>query len=172
MSLLANLNIFSQTSLESLSLPFLMILHAFLQVEQCQRSQECGTVLSGYLSLPLFFKLDIFFIYISNAILTVPYILPPPCSSIHPFPLLGLGTYLLSAQLSMLDCVIEFAETSSLTLCLHFLKVQPMVFMIGQLCVCLCLCLSLSLSVCLCVCVCLSLSLSLSLSLIQTSNSP
>jgi hypothetical protein len=32
------------------------------------------------------FLLDIFFIYISNAILKVPYTLPPPCSPTHPLP--------------------------------------------------------------------------------------
>jgi hypothetical protein len=37
------------------------------------------------------FLLDIFFIYISNAIPKVPYTLPPPCSPTHPLPLLGLG---------------------------------------------------------------------------------
>jgi hypothetical protein len=35
--------------------------------------------------------LDIFFNYISNAIPKVPYTLPPPCSSTHPFPFLGPG---------------------------------------------------------------------------------
>ena len=29
--------------------------------------------------------------YISNAILKVPYTLPPPCSPTHPLPLLGPG---------------------------------------------------------------------------------
>jgi hypothetical protein len=38
-----------------------------------------------------FFFLDIFFIYISNAILKVPYTLPPPCSPTHPLQLLGPG---------------------------------------------------------------------------------
>jgi hypothetical protein len=37
------------------------------------------------------FLLDIFFIYISNAILQVPYTLPMPCSTTHPHPLLGPG---------------------------------------------------------------------------------
>jgi hypothetical protein len=37
------------------------------------------------------FLLDIFFIYISNAILKVPYSLPPPCSPTHELPLLGPG---------------------------------------------------------------------------------
>jgi hypothetical protein len=37
------------------------------------------------------FLLDIFFIYISNAISKVPYNLPPPCSLTHPLPLLGPG---------------------------------------------------------------------------------
>jgi hypothetical protein len=36
--------------------------------------------------------LEIFLIYISNAILKVPYTLPPPpCSPTHPLPLLGPG---------------------------------------------------------------------------------
>ena len=38
-----------------------------------------------------FFLLIIFFIYISNAIPKVPYILPLPCSPTHPLPLLGPG---------------------------------------------------------------------------------
>jgi hypothetical protein len=38
-----------------------------------------------------FFKLDIFFIYISNAIPKVPYTLPPPCSPTQPLLLLGPG---------------------------------------------------------------------------------
>jgi hypothetical protein len=38
------------------------------------------------------FLLDIFFIYISNAILKVPYTLPPPCSPTHSLPRLGPGT--------------------------------------------------------------------------------
>jgi hypothetical protein len=38
-----------------------------------------------------FFLLDIFFIYISNAIPKVPYTLPLPCSPTHPLPLLGSG---------------------------------------------------------------------------------
>jgi hypothetical protein len=39
-----------------------------------------------------FFLLDIFLIYISNAIPKVPYILPLPCSPTHPLLLLGPGT--------------------------------------------------------------------------------
>jgi hypothetical protein len=35
------------------------------------------------------FLLDIFFIYISNAIPKVSYTLPLPCSPTHPLPLLG-----------------------------------------------------------------------------------
>jgi hypothetical protein len=38
-----------------------------------------------------FFLFDIFFIYISNAILKVPYTLPQPCSPTHPLPLLDPG---------------------------------------------------------------------------------
>jgi hypothetical protein len=37
------------------------------------------------------FLLDIFFIYISNAIPKVPYTLPLPCSPTHSLPLLGPG---------------------------------------------------------------------------------
>jgi hypothetical protein len=37
------------------------------------------------------FLLDIFFIYISNAIPKIPYTLPLPCSPTHPLPLLGSG---------------------------------------------------------------------------------
>jgi hypothetical protein len=96
-----------------------------------------------------FFLIRYFSIYISNAILKVPIPSPlPPCSPAHPLPCLGPGTYLLSAQLSMLDCVLEFAETSSLNLCL-----QPMAFMISQICLSICLSVFISL--------CLSLSLSL-----------
>jgi hypothetical protein len=39
--------------------------------------------------LLFFFLLDIFFIYISNAIPKVPYTLPLPCSPTHSLPLLG-----------------------------------------------------------------------------------
>ena len=38
------------------------------------------------------FLLDIFFIYVSNAIPKVPYTLPLPCSPTHPLPLPGPGT--------------------------------------------------------------------------------
>jgi hypothetical protein len=37
------------------------------------------------------FLLDIFFLYISNAIPKVPYNFPLPCSPTHPLPILGLG---------------------------------------------------------------------------------
>jgi hypothetical protein len=37
------------------------------------------------------FLLDIFFIYISNAILKVPYTLYPPCCPTYPFQVLGPG---------------------------------------------------------------------------------
>jgi hypothetical protein len=39
----------------------------------------------------LIFLLDIFFIYISNAIPKVPYTLPLPCSPAHSLPLLNPG---------------------------------------------------------------------------------
>jgi hypothetical protein len=41
--------------------------------------------------LSLLFLLDIFFIYISNAVPKVPYTFPPPCSPTHSLPLLGPG---------------------------------------------------------------------------------
>jgi hypothetical protein len=49
--------------------------------------------LNYVLQIVIFFNflLDIFFIYISNAIPKVPYTLPPPCSPNHLLPLLGPG---------------------------------------------------------------------------------
>jgi hypothetical protein len=47
--------------------------------------------LSKLLFIPFLFLLDIFFIYISNAILKVLYTLPLPCSPIHPLLLPGLA---------------------------------------------------------------------------------
>jgi hypothetical protein len=44
-----------------------------------------------FIYLFIYLLLDIFFIYISNAILKVPYTLPLPCSPTHPLPLLGPG---------------------------------------------------------------------------------
>jgi hypothetical protein len=38
-----------------------------------------------------FYLFFFFIIYISNAILKVPYTLPPPCFPTHPLPLLGPG---------------------------------------------------------------------------------
>jgi hypothetical protein len=43
------------------------------------------------LILKIPFLLDLFFIYISNAILKVPYTLPLPCSPSHPLQLPGPG---------------------------------------------------------------------------------
>jgi hypothetical protein len=37
------------------------------------------------------FSLDIFFIYMSNAVPKVPYTLPPPCSPTHPLQIPGPG---------------------------------------------------------------------------------
>jgi hypothetical protein len=48
--------------------------------------------------LLLFFKLDIFFIYFSNAIPKVPYTIPTPCSPTHPLPLPGPNSLLLFTQ--------------------------------------------------------------------------
>jgi hypothetical protein len=44
-----------------------------------------------FIYLFIYFLLDIFFIYISNAIPKIPYTLPLPCSPTHPLPLLGPG---------------------------------------------------------------------------------
>jgi hypothetical protein len=44
-----------------------------------------------FIYLFIYFLLDSFFIYISNAIPKVPYTLPLPCSPTHPLPLLGPG---------------------------------------------------------------------------------
>jgi hypothetical protein len=53
-------------------------------------SKEFHVVLS-FIYLFIYLLLDIFFIYISNAIPKVPYTLPPPCSPTHPLLLLGPG---------------------------------------------------------------------------------
>jgi hypothetical protein len=55
-----------------------------------------GFVAAWYLSFSFsycffFFLLDIFFIYISNAIPNAPYNLPTPCSPTHPLLLPGPG---------------------------------------------------------------------------------
>jgi hypothetical protein len=57
------------------------------------RSDDLFWCVWRQLQCPFFsnFLLDIFFIYISNAILKVPYTLPPPCFPTHPLPLLGSG---------------------------------------------------------------------------------
>jgi hypothetical protein len=48
-------------------------------------------VLCVFVYLFMHLLLDIFFIYISNAIPKVPYTLPPSCSPTHPLLLLGPG---------------------------------------------------------------------------------
>jgi hypothetical protein len=55
---------------------------------------EAGLMMTDFFSF--IFLLDIFFIYISNAILKVPYSLRPPCSPTHPLPLLDPGIPLSS----------------------------------------------------------------------------
>jgi hypothetical protein len=54
----------------------------FVNLKKCHSNQRKATSF-------FFFFLDIFFIYISNAILKVPYTLPLPCSPTHPPPLPG-----------------------------------------------------------------------------------
>jgi hypothetical protein len=51
----------------------------------------CPSFLRTLIFFALFLKLDIFFIYISNAILKVPYTLPLPYSPTYPLPFLGPG---------------------------------------------------------------------------------
>jgi hypothetical protein len=53
------------------------------------------------------FLLDIFFIYISNAIPKVHYTLPPPCSPTHSLPLLGPGVDSTSHQSESLGSKIQ-----------------------------------------------------------------
>jgi hypothetical protein len=65
----------------------------------CNKDEGYGGVLPALVmtiflhpgAIILLFLLDIFFIYISNAIPKVPYTLPPLCSPTHPLPLLGPG---------------------------------------------------------------------------------
>jgi hypothetical protein len=56
-------------------------------VTSCHPELTCFNFLSFF----NFILVDIFFIYISNAILKVPYTLLLPCSPTHPLPLLGPG---------------------------------------------------------------------------------
>jgi hypothetical protein len=60
---------------------YFIYLHSFVDLLS-------GLLLFIYLFIYL---LDIFFIYILNAIPKVPYALSPPCSPIHPLSLLGPG---------------------------------------------------------------------------------
>jgi hypothetical protein len=58
------------------------------------RRKECELAtneMDMFYYLFFLFLLDIFFIYISNAILKVPYTLPLSSSPTHPLPLLGPG---------------------------------------------------------------------------------
>jgi hypothetical protein len=53
-----------------------------------KKIRDRGKLISFFFSILL---LDIFFIYISNDIPKVPYILPLPCYPTHPLPLIGPG---------------------------------------------------------------------------------
>jgi hypothetical protein len=71
-------------------------LHRYCCVRERERGGERETEptkskVETFLLFFFQFLLDIFFIYFSNAIPKVPYTLPLPCSSTHPFPLLGPG---------------------------------------------------------------------------------
>jgi hypothetical protein len=67
--------------------------------------EQLNSTLSMQSMTGIFFQflLDIFFIYISNAILKVPYTLPLPFSPTHPFPLLGPGIALYLGIQSLQD---------------------------------------------------------------------
>jgi hypothetical protein len=61
---------------------------------RCPSTEECIQKMWYIYTMEYYsaiFLLDIFFIYITNAILEVPYILPPPCSPTHTLLLLGPG---------------------------------------------------------------------------------
>ena len=58
-----------------------------MKIDKDYKALQCSKMISA----EQFFLLDIFFIYISNAFLKVPYTLTPPCSPTHPLPLPGPG---------------------------------------------------------------------------------
>jgi hypothetical protein len=63
---------------------------------------KCANLLKGF-GFHFVFLLDIFFIYISNAIPKVPYTLPVPCSPTHQLPLPGPGIPLHGGRESSQD---------------------------------------------------------------------
>jgi hypothetical protein len=71
------------------NLSFLVVLFVLCMPRLC--CLVCFVVGGGFFGYFSIFLLDIFFIYISNAISKVPYALPLPCSPTHPLPLLGPG---------------------------------------------------------------------------------
>jgi hypothetical protein len=68
---------------------FLLLWTMFMK-EWIRAPQDMGLLIHECYHIS-YFLLDIFFIYISNAILIVPYTLPPPCFPTHPLPLPGPG---------------------------------------------------------------------------------
>jgi hypothetical protein len=72
-----------------------MCIYVYIRVHVCMAEHMDGLCDKFYKIVYLFFiylfLLDIFFIYISNAIPKVPYTLPPPCSPTHPLLLLDPG---------------------------------------------------------------------------------
>jgi hypothetical protein len=70
---------------------FTSYLEMYWEVQQM--TENCGLFFHMTVIFLIYydFLLDIFFIYISNAILKVPYTSPPPCSPIHSLPLLDPG---------------------------------------------------------------------------------
>jgi hypothetical protein len=65
-----------------------------LQACQVLSKSRTTELLTQTLCDYFYLLLDIFFIYISNAILKFPYTLPTPCSPTHPLPLPGPGILL------------------------------------------------------------------------------
>ena len=63
-------------------------------LHKCLVSPQCPSIESWKETFPsksFSFLLDIFFIYVSNAIPKVPYTLPPPCFPTHPLHFLALA---------------------------------------------------------------------------------
>jgi hypothetical protein len=83
-----------------------------LSIYEHERSLHSLRSLISFLFIYLFI-LDIFFIYISNAIQKVTYTLPLPCSPTHPLPLLGPGIPLCWSPV-----IYPIADCEHLLLCL------------------------------------------------------
>jgi hypothetical protein len=79
---------------------------------QIPETETMGTFLFSFFFLFFYFLLDIFFIYISNVILKVPYTLPLPSSPTHPpwhSPVLGHIKFAKPKALNFLNLLLENA---------------------------------------------------------------